>query len=136
MCCSGCRRWAEEWGAAVGVHDDLAAAERLGLPLHLPAGESVEAARHALGPGRLIGQSFHWGDDLSELATTGLDYVTLSPVFPSESKPDYGPPLELERLKAAVSRAAVPVIALGGIVPAGCAAACAPAPPVWQSWAA
>ena len=108
---------ARQWSAVVGVHDDLATARALGVPLHLPAGASVEAARRALGPAQLIGQSFHWGDDLSHTATAGLDYVTLSPVFASDSKPHYGPTLELERLETAATYTAVPVIALGGINP-------------------
>lgn len=100
------------WGAAVGVHDDLAAAKALGVPLHLPAGASAGAARYALGPAQLIGQSFHWGDGP---AAAALDYVTLSPVFASDSKPGYGPALELDGLEAAINRTAVPVLALGGI---------------------
>lgn len=104
---------ARKWSAVVGVHDDLAAAKMLDLPLHLPAGASAEAARHALGPARLIGQSCHWGDD----PAVAVDYVTLSPVFASDSKPGYGPALGLEGLEAAARRVAVPVIALGGIDP-------------------
>lgn len=48
----------------------------------------------------------------------GVDYVTLSPVFPTVSKPGYGPPLgaqELARLCGQVPGLAV--VALGGVGP-------------------
>ena len=43
------------------------------------------------------------------------DYVTLSPIFLSDSKPGYGPALGLEALRAVSAVAAGPVIALAGI---------------------
>jgi thiamine-phosphate pyrophosphorylase len=47
-------------------------------------------------------------------ASAGADYVTLSPIFLTASKPGYGPALGV----AAIGRAAdlgIPVIALGGV---------------------
>lgn len=50
------------------------------------------------------------------LAAEGLDYVTLSPVYPSLSKPGYTGRLDLEEVKAYLSNPhPVPVVALGGI---------------------
>ncbi|MBN9563141.1 MAG: thiamine phosphate synthase [Alphaproteobacteria bacterium] len=113
------RRLAEigaAWGATVGVHDDLAAAEAVpGAALHLPAGASVAAARRALGAGRLIGISTHAGDALA--GHDEADYVTISPIRPSASKPGYGPAIGLAGLREAVRCSSVPVIALGGIGP-------------------
>ncbi len=105
------------WGATVGVHDDLAAAAAMpGAPLHLPAHASVTAARRTLGAGRLIGLSTHAGDAPADGAEA--DYVTISPVRPSASKPGYGPAIGLAGLREAARIAPVPVIALGGIGPA------------------
>lgn len=101
-------------GARVGVHDDLAAAAT-GAALHLPAGAPADRARAALGPDRLIGRSAHAGDACADAAVSGLDYVTLSPIQLSRSKPGYGPALGFAGLAAAVAAASVPVIALGGI---------------------
>jgi thiamine-phosphate pyrophosphorylase len=56
------------------------------------------------------------------LIAAGADYVTLSPVFLTESKPGYGPALGLEGLAAAVAAAKGPVIALAGITAANAAA--------------
>jgi len=102
------------WGATVGVHGDLAAAEAVpSVALHLPARASVAAARRALGTGRLIGLSTHAGD--APVNGAEADYVTTSPIRMSASKPGYGPAIGLAGLREAVRRARVPVIALGGI---------------------
>ncbi|MGC1211056.1 MAG: thiamine phosphate synthase, partial [Micromonospora sp.] len=51
--------------------------------------------------------------ELGRLTTE--DYVTLSPVFPTPSKPGYGPPLGVDGLAGLVRLIPVPVLALGGI---------------------
>ena len=51
-------------------------------------------------------------------AKAGADYVTISPIFPTQSKPGYGPPLSLEGLAKAANLAKIPVIALGGVTAA------------------
>ncbi len=65
----------------------------------------------------LVGRSWHGTEDLS-----GVDYVTVSPVFPTMSKPGYGPALGASG--AAALRPPVPWLALGGIDTADRAAAC------------
>lgn len=70
----------------------------------------------------LVGRSCHNGEDLMRLSTE--DYVTLSPVFPSPSKPGYGPPLGLAGLARLCARTRVKVFALGGVTTADHAAAC------------
>ena len=102
------------YGAAVSVHDDIDAAEQVGAGVHLPSGSSPEAARARL-PNALIGVSAHSAEEASAVLDAGADYVTVSPVFPTASKPDYGPALGLEGLAAIVALAPGRVIALGGI---------------------
>jgi thiamine monophosphate synthase len=68
----------------------------------------------------LTGRSWHGTEDLS-----GVDYVTLSPIHPTSSKPGYGP--ALGATGAAEMRAPVPWLALGGIETAPQAAECAAA---------
>ena len=99
-------------GATVMVHDDLAAAAATGAGLHLPAGASVAAARRTLPAPALIGQSAHDAEEVAWAAAEGADYVTLSPIFVTASKPGYGPALGLEAL---ASPAPLPVLALGGV---------------------
>ena len=104
------------YGATVTVHGDYAAAG-VADGIHLPAGRSVAAARRRLGPNALIGISIHDPAELGSAALRGADYVTLSPIFASLSKPGYGPGPGLQGLRRAVSAGSLPVIALGGIEP-------------------
>ena len=109
------------WGATVTVHDDIDAAAMADAGgVHLPSGGSPEAAR-ARVPGALIGASAHSADEASALLGAGADYVTVSPVFPTASKPGYGPAFGLDGLARIVARAAGPVIALGGVTAANAA---------------
>ncbi|MGN9906175.1 thiamine phosphate synthase [Phytohabitans sp. LJ34] len=72
----------------------------------------------------LVGRSCHDEGELARL--TREHYAMVSPVFPTPSKPGYGPPLGLDGLARLVARSPVPVLALGGVTPAnaaGCLAA-------------
>ena len=102
------------FGATVMVHEDVdAAIAAQAGGVHLPAGIWPAEARRRLGASALIGCSIHHARELA--AATGADYVTLSPVFPSASKPGYGPALGIGRFGAAAAGARLPVIALGGV---------------------
>jgi thiamine-phosphate pyrophosphorylase len=106
---------ARSFGATVGIHDDLAAAQACNIPLHLPSASDTTAARRALGRGRLIGKSCHTDADIAAAARDGADYVTLSSFFPTASKPDYRPNLDLPTLNAIAAGSTLPILALGGI---------------------
>ncbi|MFC0526447.1 thiamine phosphate synthase [Phytohabitans kaempferiae] len=72
----------------------------------------------------LVGRSCHDEGELSRLSRE--HYAMVSPVFPTPSKPGYGPPLGLDGLARLVARSPAPVLALGGITPqnaAGCLSA-------------
>ena len=102
---------AQPFGATVGVHDDPDAAAALEIPLHLPAHADLGAARRALGS-VLLGKSCHDAAEIAAAARDGADYVTLSPFFPSASKPGYRAAVDLSAIAAA---APLPVLALGGV---------------------
>ena len=103
------------WGATVTVHEDIDAAVAAGAGgVHLPSGGSPEAARSQLADS-LIGASAHSAKEASVLLYAGADYVTISPVFLTDSKPGYGPALGLDGLAGVVAKVPGPVIALGGI---------------------
>lgn len=109
------------YGATIGVHDDIDAAVATGAgAVHLPGGGDPAAARARL-PGALIGVSAHSAAEAAGLIAAGADYVTISPVFLTDSKPGYGPALGLDGLAAAVAAAKGPVVALAGITPANAA---------------
>jgi len=105
------------YGAVVSAHEDVDAVVVSGADgLHLPSGANPRAARARL-PGALIGASAHSAAEAAMLLLAGADYVTVSPVFLSASKPGYGPAIGLDGLAATVAAASGPVVALGGITP-------------------
>ena len=61
------------------------------------------------------------GEAIAAAAAAGADYVTLSPIYLTDSKPGYGPALGIEALRAAAGHG-IPVLALGGITVATAAA--------------
>jgi thiamine-phosphate pyrophosphorylase len=72
----------------------------------------VEAARPLLSAAMLVGESIH---TVEAAAATRADFVIFGPVHDTPSKRAYGPPQGVALLRAAVGRAAVPVLAIGGI---------------------
>jgi thiamine-phosphate pyrophosphorylase len=101
------------FGATVTAHDDIGAAIATGADgVHLPGGADPAAARARL-PRGLVGASAHSPAEAAVLLRAGADYVTLSPIFLTQSKPGYGPALGVDALRAAAIYG--PVIALAGI---------------------
>ena len=110
------------FGAVVMAHEDIDAVEAVSAAgVHLPAGSDPAAARRRLQRG-LIGVSAHSENEAGAQLRAGADYVTLSPIFLTDSKPGYGPALGLDALAAAAAKAPGPIVALGGITPHNAAA--------------
>ena len=110
------------FGAVVMAHEDIDAVEAVSAAgVHLPAGSDPAAARRRL-PRGLIGVSAHSENEAGAQLRAGADYVTLSPIFLTDSKPGYGPALGLDALAAAAAKAPGPIVALGGITPHNAAA--------------
>ena len=108
---------AEPFGAKVVVNTDLKAGG-IANGVHLPQGQPLIDARAELGLDKIIGVSAHTIDEVRAAASAGADYVTISPIFLTQSKPGYGPALSLEGLAKAANLAEIPVIALGGVTSA------------------
>lgn len=85
--------------------------------IHLPSG-SIPARRFRQLGRLLIGVSCHSVGELLEAEREGADFAVYSPVFPSPSKPGYGPAVGVDGLRAAVKAVRIPVFALGGVTPA------------------
>lgn len=105
---------AARYGGALTVGADVALAADVGAGVQIAAGEDVAAVRRRLGPQAWIGVSAHGLDELRLAHEAEADYATLSPIFPTPSKPGYGPALGLGALREA-SRLGLPILALGGI---------------------
>ncbi|AWN53440.1 thiamine phosphate synthase [Methylobacterium sp. 17Sr1-1] len=109
-------------GGALTIGRDVELAARVGAAgVQLGEAGAVAAARARLGRGALLGVSAHSLSDVRAAREAGADYVTLSPIFLTASKPGYGPALGLEVLREAAE--VMPVVALGG-VDADTASAC------------
>lgn len=105
-------------GATITAHDDIDAVVATGAGgVHLPGGGDPQAARARL-PHGLIGVSAHTPAEAAAMIAAGADYVTISPIFPTDSKPGYGPALGLSGLAETAAAARGPVVALAGITPA------------------
>ena len=104
--------------ASLTIGGDVELAARVGAQgVHLSAGSDLRAARARLGEQSLIGVSAHSRDDIERARFADADYATLSPIFPSASKPGYGPALGFDDLADAATRG-LPLLALGGVTAA------------------
>lgn len=109
------------YGARLSISADLAVAAAQTSGVHLPQRmanpETVATARERLGPDALIGVSAHSDAEAAAAQTAGADYVTLSPVFLTDSKPGYGPALGPDGFHDLAAGVDIPALALGGIGP-------------------
>jgi thiamine-phosphate pyrophosphorylase len=108
-------RIAADQGFALSVSTDVdlaAAVDAAGV--HLQSAAAVASARRRLAGGAIIGVSAHGLADVAAAKTAGADYVTLSPIFLTNSKPGYGPALGAPALSAAAAHE-IPVLALAGV---------------------
>lgn len=115
--CRSLRRLPNPFGTKLLVNGRVDVALAADLDgVHLPADAPPAHCVRALSPaGFQVGRSCHSIDDLRRAESEGADYAYLSPIFPSSSKPGYGPPLGLKTLEEASTAVAIPVLALGGV---------------------
>ena len=86
--------------------------------VHLPANaESVETIKARTDDNLYVGCSVHSLDAAQKRETEGADFVTYSPIYPTASKPRYGPAVGVAGLAAVAKAVKLPVFALGGITP-------------------
>ncbi|WP_196924642.1 thiamine phosphate synthase [Micromonospora vinacea] len=79
-----------------------------GDAVHLPAAGPYPPPTHGL-----VGRSCHHQTELNRLTTE--HYATVSPIWPTRTKPGYGPPLGPDGLRKLVDSSPVPLLALGGV---------------------
>lgn len=110
---------AHEAPVMISQRVDLALA--LGAGVHLPERALSAEVVRAAWPGLAVGRSCHDVAGLRRAAAAGVDYALLSPVAPPTSKAPSQDPLGIDGFAAALGALgprALPVYALGGVVPA------------------
>ena len=76
----------------------------------------ADVVRKTFGPRFLIGVSTHSHVEARRERDAGADFVVFGPVFPTQSKKEYGPPLGIGKLsEVAHELAPIPVLAIGGV---------------------
>ena len=86
--------------------------------VHLPANaEPVGSVKAETGDPFYIGCSVHSLDAAKKREVEGADFLTYSPIYPTASKPGYGPAVGTASLAEVVEGVKLPVFALGGITP-------------------
>jgi thiamine-phosphate pyrophosphorylase len=75
----------------------------------------IRAARKLLGPEKIIGMTAHNLAEALEAERLGADYLGLSPIFKTKTKPDAGKAAGIAFIEEVRSRVDIPLIAIGGI---------------------
>ncbi len=114
-------RQAKPFDAVVTINADVKAANLENVAgIHLPQEKyDFPSLRLQFGQESLIGVSVH--NSIEGEAAIGADYVTVSPVFNTASKPGYGPVIGVKGFKEIAHSLPMPALALGGIEPSNVA---------------
>lgn len=72
-------------------------------------------ARRLLGPDKIIGVTVSSLGEARQAVRDGADYLGVSPIFPTCTKPDAGRACGLELLRRIRAEVSLPLIAIGGI---------------------
>lgn len=111
------RKFLNDAGVPLIINDrvDVALAARAD-GVHLGADDMpYQMARELLGPDAIIGMSVQSVEEAVAASSVGPDYIAVSPVFATGTKPDHAPPLELGGLRDIRRRVSNRLIAIGGI---------------------
>ncbi|MFC1709023.1 thiamine phosphate synthase [Candidatus Omnitrophota bacterium] len=76
---------------------------------------SYSKARELMGNYRIIGLTVHSLKEALEAQSVGADYLGVSPIFSTTTKPNAGAPAGVELIKEIKKRILIPIIAIGGI---------------------
>ena len=98
-----------------GREQDLPAGPRADLADQLRVMLDGVKGRLVLAEDTTAFRKCHNLDDLVAAAEAEVRFATLSPIYPTRSKPGYGPPLGLAALARMAQVVPLPVYALGGV---------------------
>ncbi len=75
----------------------------------------IAIARNILGKDKIIGTSNHSLEEVKQSEEAEADYISVGPVFHTNTKKDAGPPLGLELLKKVRAATKLPIVGIGGV---------------------
>lgn len=106
-----------DYKARLFINDRVDVAKTVGADgVHLGASSFTPTdARGVMGTDKLIAVSTHSMEEARQAESLGADFITFGPIYETQSKLKYGPPVGLEALRAAAKEIQIPVFALGGI---------------------
>ena len=109
----------QAYSAQLFINSRIKIAMNIGADgLHLPGDSaSVQKVIEQTDGCFTIGNSVHTLTEAKQRETEGADFITYSPIYPTLSKPDYGPAVGVEGLRNITGEVNIPVFALGGITP-------------------
>ena len=107
------------YSAQLFINSRIEIATEIGADgLHLPGDSaSVEKVIEETNRRFIIGISVHTLAEAKQREIEGADFITYSPIYPTLSKPGYGPVVGVEGLRKVTEKVNIPVFALGGITP-------------------
>ncbi len=74
-----------------------------------------QVARRLLGEKKIIGVTVHSVREAKEAKESGADYLSVSPIFATNTKQDAGKPVGIALLKKIRKEVSIPIVAIGGI---------------------
>jgi thiamine-phosphate pyrophosphorylase len=74
-----------------------------------------QAARKLMGKNKIIGITVHNVNDAKKAQEQGADYIGLSPIFETSTKPDAKNPVGIEMIREVKKHVRLPLVAIGGI---------------------
>ena len=105
----------QNYGAKLFINTNARIALEIGAAgVHLP----TDAVETQTSSNLYIGSSVHTLNAAQKRAAEAVDFVTYSPIYPTVSKPGYGPAVGIAGLAEVATGIKLPVFALGGITPA------------------
>ncbi len=109
------REMTKDYGALLFINDRVDIALAVGADgVHLPEKGFPPSVVKRMAPGLLVGYSAHSLEEALYAQREGADFITLSPIFKTQSHPEREP-IGLAVLKEVSQSLSIPVYALGGI---------------------
>ena len=104
-------------GVPLVINNDIRLArETLAAGVHLgPDDAAPSVARRELGAEAIVGVSVGDSNEARDAEAAGADYLAVGPVFATATKPDAGPPVGIEGVRAVRAATELPLVAIGGL---------------------